>query len=68
MGSIAGEQFAKLIQSRIDLKLINCGDGVLNSNCGADCVKVGQHGPLGLELIPNRIVFVNNFHGCINAS
>ena len=54
MGSIAGENFRELIKERIDMKLINCGDGVLNENCGADFVKVGQKAPLGLDLLPGR--------------
>merc|ERR1712021_114362 len=32
-------------------RLINTGDGVLNQDCGADFVKVGQKAPVGLELM-----------------
>ena len=54
VGSIAGENFAPLIKERLDMTLINTGDGVLNKDCGADFVKVGQRAPVGLELVPGQ--------------
>jgi len=52
VGSVAGKNFIPLIKERLDMKLINCGEGILNKDCGADFVKVGQKAPVGLDLIP----------------
>ena len=54
VGSVAGKNFIPLIKERLDMKLINCGEGILNKDCGADFVKVGQKAPVGLDLIPGR--------------
>jgi len=51
VGALAGAKFAPLIAERLELRLINTGDGVLNQDCGADFVKVGQKAPVGLELV-----------------
>ena len=54
VGSVAGENFAPLIKERLNMSLINTGEGVLNKDCGADFVKVGQKAPVGLELKPGQ--------------
>jgi len=38
----------------LNIELRNVGDGVLNSGCGADFVKVKQVAPAGVELAPGR--------------
>ena len=42
VGHLAGAQFAKRLESKVNVKLTNVGDGLLNHECGADFVKTGQ--------------------------
>jgi phosphoacetylglucosamine mutase len=42
VGLLAGTQFAKRLESKVNMKLTNAGDGLLNHDCGADFVKTGQ--------------------------
>ena len=42
VGLLAGAQFAKRLDSKVNIKLTNAGDGLLNHDCGADFVKTGQ--------------------------
>nr|AAS21455.1 phosphoacetylglucosamine mutase [Oikopleura dioica] len=50
VGLLAGAQFAKRLESKVNIKLTNAGDGLLNHDCGADFVKTGQRAPVGSEM------------------
>ena len=50
VGSLAAEKFSTRLSDRLQLKIVNNGNGVLNKDCGADFVKTGQRAPLGMQL------------------
>lgn len=50
VGSLAAEKFKARVGDRLGLTIVNNGDGILNEDCGADFVKTGQRGPVGLNL------------------
>jgi len=48
VGGGAMAEFVKLLNNTLDVDLVNTGQGVLNSGCGADHVKTSQSPPGGL--------------------
>jgi len=49
VGSQAMKEFKVLLEGTLEVDMVNTGEGVLNSGCGADHVKTTQSAPLGLE-------------------
>jgi len=49
VGAPVMKEFVKYLGSALDVSVHNAGEGVLNSGCGADHVKVGQCAPANLE-------------------
>jgi len=54
VGSQSIKQFSKRLEGVLEIGLHNTGDGVLNSGCGADFVKVSQSPAAGLESVNNE--------------
>jgi len=55
VGAAAMLEFQARLAGVLQCRLVNTGEGELNSGCGADFVKVSQAGPAGLgELQPGR--------------
>lgn len=50
IGAMQLEKLKKYLGNSLNIKQANCGEGVLNENCGADFVKVQQKPPKSLQL------------------
>lgn len=54
VGSVKMTQMMDFINTQLNVRLFNSGEGVLNHDCGADFVKIRQEKPKGMELEPNQ--------------
>jgi len=50
VGATSMSEFTQRLQEVLEIQMVNSGEGELNSQCGADFVKVSQGGPVGLTL------------------
>lgn len=54
VGSVKMTQMMDLINTQLDVSLVNSSDGTLNLDCGADYVKLYRGIPKGMNLKPNQ--------------
>ena len=54
VGSVKMAQMVDFVNTKLNVKLVNSGEGKLNCDCGADFVKLYRTKPVGMDLMPNK--------------